>query len=131
MTFYHVPFYTLDLPHSGVHCFSFLFHGLQTSELSFMCTAGSRNTTASEVTRKKLHPANAFWDNSAGLYLQIIVGIQEACISINTPFLIFCYLYLHLQLLWATSDFSMLAQPGLTWVPPSKGNRKPSMLALR
>lgn len=91
--------FTLDLPYSGIPSFSFLFHGLQTSELNFMCTVGSRKTTASEVTRKKLHPVNALWDNSASLYLQIIVGIEEACTFINTPFLIFCYLYLHSQLL--------------------------------
>lgn len=62
-----LPFYTLDLPLSGVPYFSFLFHGLHTLELSFMYTVGSRKTTTSEVKRKKLQAVNAFWEKSGSL----------------------------------------------------------------
>lgn len=97
-----------------------------------MYTIGSRKTTTSEVKRKKLQAVNAFWDNSASLYLQIIVGIQEACTSINTPFLIFCYLYLHSELL----DNFRFFQAGTAWKKLDLGTsmqkeQKLSMLAQR
>lgn len=97
-----------------------------------MYTVGSRKTTTSEVKRKKLQAVNAFWEKSGSLYLQIIVGIQEACTSINTPLLIFCYLYLHSQLL----DNFRFFQTGTAWKKLDLGSsmlkeQKPSMLAHR
>lgn len=97
VTFYHMLFFALLYSGFQYLILAFLFHGLQALQLSFMCTVGSRKSTDSEVISKKFHPIIAlkFWGSSVSLYLQIIVGIKEACMSINTvsDFLLFRFAF--------------------------------------